>query len=186
MQIYVLTLSILNDVQVEFISRTLVEPAGVPPHRDLSLHLWRRNEASLISPSRAPFCSQTWTCGKSPLAGGGGDADNARVASCVSCTCGNPLHSAGLRVSEEGDHLVLMAQSVPSSHPLWKMASSSIHTGGFSVWLPPLAEPILWQRKDPSHHHTSRITHIHLIAGVLHINCSVPGASIICQALTLG
>lgn len=28
MQIYVLTLSILNDVQVEFISRTLSEPAG--------------------------------------------------------------------------------------------------------------------------------------------------------------
>lgn len=80
------------------------------------------------------------TCGKSPLAGGGGDADNARVASV------SPAHVETLCTvlgseSVRRDHLVLTAQRPPSSHPLWKMASSSIHTGGFSVW-PPLGRSL--------------------------------------------
>lgn len=104
MQIYVLTLSILNDVQVEFISRTL----GCRRIVVFPLHLWRRNEASLITPSHALSVLRHGTCGKSPLAGDGGHADNSRGASV------SPAHVETLLImlgseSVRRDHLVLTA-----------------------------------------------------------------------------
>lgn len=150
------------------------------------LHLWRRNEASLIS----LFSDMRYAGRKSPLAGGGGDVNNSRVVTV------SPAHVETLRImlgseSARRDHLVLTTHWGP--HPAipigkWRLPPSTLEDSPSGQLL---AGAFPWQhgrsQSPPQityYTHTSHVSHIYLIAGVLHINCSVPGESIY-QALTL-